>query len=60
MVSSGAEITESPMLVRFIPNGSSDEAEVLLKSDTGSYFRVITDPITGGARVEQGSGENLQ
>jgi prepilin-type N-terminal cleavage/methylation domain-containing protein len=57
---SGTEITEGPLLVRFIPNGSSDDAEVLLKSKTGSYLRVVTDPITGGARVESGQGENTQ
>jgi len=56
----GAEVTEDPLLVQFLPNGSADDAEVLLKSDTGSYVRILTDPITGGARVEQGAGENLQ
>lgn len=56
---SGAEVTEGPLLVRFIPNGSSDDAEVLLKSRTGSYLRVLTDPITGGARVESGQGEDI-
>ncbi len=60
MTLAGNEVREDPMTVRFLPNGSSDDAEVLLKSDTGSFFRVFTDPITGGARIEQGSGENLQ
>jgi general secretion pathway protein H len=58
LVLAGSEITEGPLWVRFLPNGSSDEAEVLLKSDRGSYYRIFTDPITGGARIEQGSGEN--
>ncbi len=54
----GNEIVDGSMVVRFLPNGSSDHAEVLLRSDTGSLLRVITDPITGGARIESGSGEN--
>jgi len=57
---SGVEVTEGPLLVRFIPNGSSDDAQVLLKSKTGAYLRVMTDPITGGARVESGLGDNIQ
>jgi general secretion pathway protein H len=56
----GAEVADGPLLVRFIPNGSSDEAEVLLRSKTGSSLRVLTDPITGGARVESGQGEGNQ
>jgi prepilin-type N-terminal cleavage/methylation domain-containing protein len=54
----GAEILEGPLIVRFLPNGSSDRAEVLLRSDAGSFLRIISDPITGGARIESGSGEN--
>ena len=56
----GNEVAQGPLLVRFLPNGSSENIEVLLKSDTGSYLRVVTDPITGGARVEPGPGENAQ
>jgi len=56
----GAEVTRGPLIVRFLPNGSAENAEVLLKSDAGAYLRILTDPITGGARVEQGAGENFQ
>jgi prepilin-type N-terminal cleavage/methylation domain-containing protein len=56
----GTEVAEGPLIVRFLPNGSAENAEVLLKSDAGAYLRIITDPITGGARIEQGAGENLQ
>jgi prepilin-type N-terminal cleavage/methylation domain-containing protein len=56
----GTEVTEGPLVVRFLPNGSAENAEVLLKSDTGAYLRIITDPITGGARIELGAGENFQ
>ncbi len=55
----GAEIQENRMTVRFSPNGSSDRAEVLLESKRGSFLRVITDPITGGARIERGQGDYL-
>jgi prepilin-type N-terminal cleavage/methylation domain-containing protein len=54
----GTEIQEGPLVVRFLPNGSSDSAEVLLKSDKDSFLRIITDPITGGARIESGRGED--
>jgi Tfp pilus assembly protein FimT len=55
----GSEITNEPMVVRFLPNGSSDSAEVVLRSDAGSFLRILTDPIAGGARIESGRGENL-
>jgi len=53
-----SEVKEGPMVIRFLPNGSSDRAEILLRSDTGSFLRVITDSITGGARIESGPGGN--
>ena len=52
----GTEILEGPLVVRFMPNGSSDNAEILLRSNTGSYLRIVSDPITGGARIESGEG----
>jgi general secretion pathway protein H len=61
MVFAGNAVEEGPMVVRFLPNGSSENAEVLLMTPkTGSYLRVVTDPITGGAHVEQGPGEIRQ
>ena len=60
MALGGTEIKEGPLVVRFLPNGSAENAEVLLQSRTGYYLRIITDPITGGARVEQGPGESIQ
>ena len=54
----GTEIMEGPLVVRFLPNGSSENAEVLLESRTGSRLRIITDPITGGAHIEAGVEEN--
>jgi general secretion pathway protein H len=58
MVFAGKEVVEGPMVIRFLPNGSSENAEVWLRSKTGSNLRIVTDPITGGAQVEQGPGEN--
>ncbi len=55
-----AEVPEGPVIVRFLPNGSADPIEVLLKSDAGSFLRIISDPITGGARIERGAGENFR
>lgn len=53
----GQEIMQGPMLVHFLSNGSSDNAELVLIADNGAMLRVFTDPITGGARIQLGSGE---
>jgi prepilin-type N-terminal cleavage/methylation domain-containing protein len=58
MALAGTEVTQGMMVVRFLPNGSSESAEILLKSDYGSTLRIFSDPITGGARIETGSGED--
>jgi len=59
LVLGGKEVTEASMVIRFLPNGGSDSGEVLLKSEAGSFLRVISDPLTGGARIESGQGDNL-
>jgi general secretion pathway protein H len=48
------EINEGPLVIRFLPNGSSTPATIVLKSDAGGYLRIVTDPITGGARLLPG------
>jgi prepilin-type N-terminal cleavage/methylation domain-containing protein len=58
MALAGSEATKGAMSVRFLPNGSSESAEIVLKSDYGSSLRIVSDPITGGARIETGSGED--
>ena len=55
----GTEVLEGPLIVRFLPNGSSDVAEIVLRSDTGSFLRIVSDPITGGARIEPGRGDGF-
>ncbi len=56
----GTEVLEGPLVIRFLPNGSSDNAEILLKSDTGGFLRIVSDPITGTARIASGQGEITQ
>ncbi len=54
----GKEIVAPSLVIRFLPNGSSDRGEVLLKSESGSRLRIICDPLAGGARIETGQGES--
>ncbi len=54
------EVLEGPAAIRFLPNGSSERVELLLRSDGGSMLRIVSDPITGGARIEPGAGENFR
>ena len=53
----GQEVTDGPLLIHFLSNGSSENAEVQLVADNGAVLKVFTDPITGGARIQLGSGE---
>jgi prepilin-type N-terminal cleavage/methylation domain-containing protein len=48
---SGEEILDGPLVVRFRPNGSAPNAEIALQSKLGGVLRIVTDPITGGARI---------
>jgi len=54
----GHELPQGPLVVRFLPNGSSENAEIVLASDSGGVLRIVTDPITGGARILTGQGAN--
>src|SRR5262245_40169688 len=51
LVVGGAAVDHGPMVVRFLSNGSSDAAEISLVSTNGSERRIVTDPLTGGARI---------
>jgi Tfp pilus assembly protein FimT len=53
------ELRDGPLVVRFMTNGSCDDAEIVLMSSKGGVIRVITDPITGGARVQTGQRESI-
>jgi general secretion pathway protein H len=48
------EIHDGGMVVRFLPNGSFEGAQVVLRSRTGSRLRIVSDPARGGARIETG------
>jgi prepilin-type N-terminal cleavage/methylation domain-containing protein len=50
----GVETEEGSVSVHFLPNGSSDTVEILLQSRYGSFLRVVSDPISGGACIRPG------
>jgi prepilin-type N-terminal cleavage/methylation domain-containing protein len=56
----GVEVTDDSMTVRFLANGSADFAEVFLKTESGLQYEVISDPTTGGSRIERGERENIR
>src|SRR5262245_55560599 len=52
LIFAGQEVAEGGMMVRFLPNGSSEKAEIVLEVPrTGATLAIATDPITGGARM---------
>ena len=53
----GEERPQGSLAIRFLPNGSSEDAQILVKADSGASLRVILDPITGGARILLTAGE---
>ena len=52
MVLWGREVQQPAMAIRFLPNGSSESGELFLASKKGIVVRIITDPITGSARLQ--------
>ncbi len=57
VILAGTSVPDRAGIIRFLPNGSSDSVEILLKSNAGSTLRIVSDPLTGGARIESGAGE---
>jgi len=56
---SGNIVEDGSITVRFLPNGSADEAEVLLGSTySNSQLNIISDPLAGGGRIESVQGTN--
>ena len=55
----GQEVKEGPLVIHFVTNGSSENAEIHLVSSKGGVIKVVTDPITGGARIQTPQGENV-
>lgn len=57
LTSAGEEMLQDPLRIRFLPNGSSEDAQILLRSETGASLKIVLDPITGGAQVAPSQGE---
>lgn len=57
LTGTGEERPQGPLAIRFLPNGSSEDAQILVKADSGASLRIILDPITGGARILSTAGE---
>ncbi len=55
----GQELRDVPLTVRFMTNGSCENAQIQLMSSKGGVLRVVTDPVTGGARVQTAQGESV-
>lgn len=53
----GIELQQGLLRIRFLPNGSSDDAQILLTSDTGASLKIVADPILGAARIVSEQGE---
>ncbi len=56
----GEEVTNGPMVVRFLPNGSCESSEILLQTENGAWLQIETDPITGGAHIASDSREKAR
>ena len=52
LVAGDQRVDEGPLVVRFLPNGSGESAKIALQSETGAIIWIVTDPITGGARIQ--------
>ena len=54
-IETASEEPESPLepvrRILFLPNGSAEDVEILLTSDTGASLKIVTDAITGSARM---------
>ncbi len=48
----GEEGLQGPLIIRFLSNGSSDAAQILLKAESGAHLKVLLDPFIGSARVQ--------
>ncbi len=60
LVLAGQEVLEGPMVIRFLSNGSCENAEITLVSSKGSSMKIVSDPITGVARMVQVTGSGQQ
>ena len=56
---SGVEMQDGRLVIRFLPNGSADDAQFLLRSKTGATVKVVTEAITGVARILAATEDKL-
>jgi prepilin-type N-terminal cleavage/methylation domain-containing protein len=56
LTSTGEEGLQGPLVIRFSSNGSSDNAQILIKADTGANLKIIVDPLIGSARIQSNEG----
>jgi prepilin-type N-terminal cleavage/methylation domain-containing protein len=56
----GEDVVEGPLVIRFLPNGSAENAGMILASEKAGLLRIVTDPITGGARIIPASEGDLR
>ena len=60
MTGEGVEMLQGPLRIRFLPNGSADDAQIALKAENGASVRITMDPITGAARILTDQGEKAR
>jgi general secretion pathway protein H len=60
LTNTGEEMTQEPLTIRFLANGSSEPAQIRVQSETGASLRIVLDPITGSARMLLNQGEKVQ
>lgn len=47
----GEPVEPGTLIIRFLPNGSSDDALIAIKAETGAALKIALDPIMGSARI---------
>jgi general secretion pathway protein H len=52
LTADGQEGLQGPLVIRFLTNGSSDQAQIMVKAETGAHLKVLLDPFIGAARVQ--------
>jgi prepilin-type N-terminal cleavage/methylation domain-containing protein len=52
------EELKDPLAIRFLSNGSSESAQVLVRSETGAWLKIELDPITGSGQMILNQGNH--
>ena len=59
LTAAGEEGLQGPLVIHFSSNGSSDNAQILIKSDTGTNLKIVVDPFVGSARIQSSEGAKI-